>query len=506
LFALGLALVAILYAPAWDYPIFADDYQYGAIGDEGPFVHFARPYAENAFYRPIAFLTISVTQRFFGTHTWPLRLLHYVAHAALGLVVFWMARRLSRSNLAAALSWAFFMTAQGAAHALASNDTLTQILSTAAGFSALCLVVCFASEGDPAGVPRDDASMPILRVAAVAGLVALSLWSKESAVGLLAVAGVALVVAVWHRRVTIASAVPVLISIGAVTIAYWMARSVASRASLHFGDGRHDLAIGLINVKNAAMMLVAAMSPLSTVQVYAGAADRDLVTLGAFAALAGCVGVLILAGIRGKLVAPRPTALAIVGATVVVCFPAALQNRVSELYAYNCLPFVAILVGFGASALLRNRHSRLRVALGVILTAIILVSGAMSTHSKARLMRESGRQAEEVLSALCDHVSHAEQGATIGLVDVHERRSYSVFVMSPFELIGPTAEDDIIEMTLRPDVDLQWLSPGAAARSRDSGGITEFVEYRDGCIVPHRFDAPEPAVPALLPMAGAQPN
>jgi len=493
MFASGFALVAILCAPAWDYPIFADDYQYGAIGEANPFEHFVRPHTENAFYRPIAFLTISATQRFFGTHTWPLHVLHYIVHAALGVAVFWLARRLSRSNLAAVLSWAFFITAQGAAHALASNDTLTQILSTAAGFGVLCIVVNLASEGDPVNTPSSGALRSVLRVASVAGLAALSLWSKESAVGLLAVTGAALVVAVWHRRLAIARVVPVLVSIGAVTIAYWVARSAASRATLHFGSGRHDLAIGLINAKNVVMMLVAAASPLSTVQVYVGVADRDFVTLGVFAALLGCVGVLMLAGIRSKLASPRLTALAIAGAAVVVCFPAALQNRVSELYAYNCLPFVAILVGLGASVLIRDRHSRPRLALGISLTAIILVSGAISTHSKARLMAESGRQADVVLAALCDHVSHAEQGSRIGLVDVHERPSYSVFVMSPFELIGPTAEDDIIEMTQRPDVDLQWLSPSIAARSRDSGGFTEFVEYRHGCVVPHRFDAPEPA-------------
>lgn len=496
--ALGLVVVAVLCAPAWDYPIFADDYQYGAIGEMNPFEHFGRPHAENGFYRPIAFLAISATQRFFGTHTWPLHLVQYIAHAALGLIVFLAARHLTRSTLAAWLSWAFFVTAQGATHALASNDTLTQILSTAAGFAALYLVLRHTGIESTIRRPAVGPSLSVPLAIGVTGLVALSLWSKESGVAFLALAALALAVAVRRRRITLARTVPIIASTGVVAAAYWLARSTASRASLQFGDGRHDVAVGLVNAKNVGMMLVSAASPLSTVRAYTGAVSGDLLTLALFAALLGCVGALMLAGAGRRSVASRPLVLALVGAAIVVCFPAALQNRVSELYAYNCLPLVAMLTGLGAASLLKSRDSGRRFAIGIVLTAITLAAGAISVHSKARLMRDSGRQAEAVMLALSDHVSRAGHAARIGLVDVHERPSYSVFVMSPFELIGPTAEDDIAERTGRPDVDLEWLSPNVAEQSQGSDGFTELVVFRNGSIEPYRRDAPVAPAPDAL--------
>ncbi len=488
---LGVAASAILYAPAWDCPFFADDYQYGSIGSLNPFVHFSSPYADNSFYRPFQFLAMSATQRFWGSHTWPLRTLHYVVHAVLGLLVYMLARRLSGSSLAAALSWSVFTFAQGAAHGIASNDTLTQLLSTTAGFGALFVAVDLVRGSGSTADPTARPLRGLLHGALIGAFVGLCLWSKESGIGLVALVGLLLVWAVWRRRISVARVAPALLVVCAVTVAYIVVRSMASTASIHFGDARHDLAIGLVTVKNVGMMLAAAASPFSTAHAYSAAFGRDLATLGAFALLLLAAGVLAGLGVRALGARSRTAALGLAVAAVVVCFPSALQNRVSELYAYNCLPFIAILVGSGAAWLLLHRDVTWRFVTGLVLVVAVLVSSAFSARSKAALMSESGSKARTVFHALCAFVEGVESGATIGLVNTRDRPSYSVFVMSSFELVGPTAEDEVREATGRADVRLVWLEPqDSQGRAPADLGCTELVACVDGCMVPHQDEVP----------------
>ena len=491
IFGLGIVASAILYAPAWDCPFFADDYQYGAIGTLNPFVHFSSPYEGNPFYRPIQFLAMSVTQRFWGSHTWPLRTLYYIVHAVLGMLVYMLARRLSGSVLAAVLSWSFFMFAQGAAHGIASNDTLTQILSTTAGFGALFVGVDLIHGS---GSRNDVTARPtrgLLHGALTGALVAVCLWSKESGIGMVALVGLLLVWAVWRRRASVARVAPALLVMCGVTVAYIAVRSIASTALVHFGDAKYNFAIGSVTVKNVGMMLAAAASPLSTAHTYSAALNRDLPTLGVFAMLLFAAGVLAVLGMRALCARSRTAALGLAAAVVAVCFPNALQNHVSELYAYNCLPFIAILLGSGAGWLLRRREVKWQPVIGLALVVAVLVSNAFSARSKAVLMSESGSRAQTVFHELCAFVKEAEPDATIGLVNTHDRPSYSVFVLSPFELVGPDSENEVREAAGRTDVTLIWLET-QDVRERVPADLrcTEVVAYVDGCIVTYQAEAP----------------
>ncbi len=494
IFGLGVAASAILYAPAWDCPFFADDYQYGSIGNVNPFVHFSSPYAGNPFYRPIQFLAMSATQRFWGSHTWPLRTLNYIVHAVLGLLVYMLARRLSGSALAAAISWSLFTFAQGAAHGIASNDTLTQLLSTTAGFGALFVGVDLIHGSSSTGDVTARPTRGLIHGALIGAFVAVCLWSKESGIGMVALVGLLLGWAVWRRRASVAQVAPALLMMCGVTVAYIAVRSIGSTASVHFGDSRYDFAIGSVTVKNVGMMLVAAASPLSTAHTYSAALSKDLPSLGAFAMLLLAAGVLVVLGMRALGARSRTAALGLAAAAIAVCFPNALQNRVSELYAYNCLPFIAILLGSGAGWLLRRRDVKWRFVTGLALVVAVLVSNAFSARSKAALVSESGSRAQAVFHELCAFVKEAKPGATIGLVNTHDRPSYSVFVMSPFELVDLTSEDEVREATGRTDVTLIWLEPQDVRGLAPADlGCTEVVACVDGCIVTHQAEVPTPS-------------
>ena len=491
IFGLGVAASAILYAPVWDCPFFADDYEYGSIGNLNPFVHFCSPYAENQFYRPIQFFAMSATQRFWGSHTWPLHALHYIVHAVLGLLVYMLARRLSGSKLTAALSWSFFTFAQGAAHGIASNDTLTQLLSTTAAFGALLVVVDLIHGSDSTDDITARPTRGFLHGALTGALVAVCLWSKESGISMVVLVGLLLVWAVWRRRASVARVAPTLLVMCGVTVAYIAVRSIASTASVHFGDTNYSFAIGSVTVKNVGMILVAAASPLSTAHTYSAALNRDLPMLGAFAMLLLAAGVLAVLGMRALGARSRNTALGLAAATIVVCFPNALMNHVSELYAYNCLPFIAILLGSGAAWLIRRREVKWQSMTGLVLVVAVLVSNAFSAHSKAELMSESGSRAQTVFNELCAFVKEAEPGATIGLVNTHDRPSYSVFVLSPFELVSKVSRNEVRAATGRTDVTLIWLEiQDVQGRVPADVRCTEFVAYVDGCIVTYRAEVP----------------
>lgn len=265
---------------------------------------------------------------------------------------------------------------------------------------------------------------------------------------------------------------------------------------IHFGDASYDFAIGFVTVKNVVIMLVAAASPLSTAHTYSAALNRDLPTLGAFAILLLAAVVLVVLGFRALGARSRTGALGLADAAIAVCFPNALQNHVSELYVYNCLPFIAILLGSVAGWLLRRREVRWQSMIGLALVVTILVSNAFSARSKAVLMNESGSRAQTVFNELCAFVKEAEFGATIGLVNTHNRPSYSVFVLSPFELIGPDSQDEVREATGRTDVTLIWFEP-QDVRERAPADLrcTEVVAYVDCCIVTYQAEVPTASEP-----------
>ena len=89
-------------------------------------------------------------------------------------------------------------------------------------------------------------------------------------------------------------------------------------------------------------------------------------------------------------------------------------------------------------------------------------------------------------------MSQVEHGATIGLVDVDEPLAYSVFVLSPFGLVGPAAADDIRTAAGRPDVTLEWLEPESAhgwlSGKREPAHLVSCIDDR---VVPYRPVSPE---------------
>lgn len=489
----GIIVCLFVYLPAFDCPYFADDFQYASIGDRSALAHFSAPYEHNSFYRPFQFAVMSLCQRVCGVHTWPLRLMHYLLHSVLAALVYAAVRGAGSSRLGAMMSLSFVLLAQGAAHAIASNDTFSQILSTTAGFGALLVTLRMVREG------RGERGIAPLgsgfwrRLVLLALLWAACLWSKEGGVGLVVLSGLLLVAggAVGRMRPErLGPAVTVLICIA---LGYWFARGNGSTVAIELGADRHQIVVGAVTLKNVAMMLAAALTPFSTTATYSAAIARDIPVLIAAGALSLAATGVGLSAVLGRARSSRLLSLGALVAALAACFPYALQNRVSELYSYNCLPFIAMMLGLGAAGTLRDRRPRFRRAAGAVLVAGILLANGLSAHLKSALVAVSGRTARTILTELVAYVQKLPDGALVLLVETRDSPSYSVFTMAPFELIGPSAERHVLEMAAREDVDLRWVSESEAESLTAQAGAGTYAIVAQGTdIVP--FVAGPPSV------------
>ena len=123
-------------------------------------------------------------------------------------------------------------------------------------------------------------------------------------------------------------------------------------------------------------------------------------------------------------------------------FPMAAMNHFSELYAYNCMPFIAAIVGLGFGSLvgtggLTGFRRRVIVVVGVLL----LVSHGIATQSKTRMMWENGRLAWEWLPSIVNAARIAPARAMLMLVNPKpDGPSYSSFLLYGFDVLSDAGE------------------------------------------------------------------
>jgi hypothetical protein len=115
--------------------------------------------------------------------------------------------------------------------------------------------------------------------------------------------------------------------------------------------------------------------------------------------------------------------------------PALLLNHVSELYAYNSMPFFCLLAGLSFDrlfALCAAGASRRNVLAG--LTCLFVLVQAGSVEHKVSLMKTRGEEATDLLNKIAPIAAGVPRNGTLLLVssDSAECR-YSVFLLHGFD-------------------------------------------------------------------------
>jgi len=427
---LGIAGLA-LYASGLNIGYYGDDFDYLSTYIDWP---------PNGMYRPAHIFVLHTIQRLVGFSPVPIHLVQLALHVALACLVYRAARAIGVDGLQAALGSIFMLVSQANAFGVLSNCTLSQVGGASFGYFSLWYARRAFLEDNRA-----------CRLASLTSF-AVALLFKESSVAFLPMLPVALLASDWTSatsrkdlaRKTAAQFIPAV----AVLIGYLVLRQAGGADPIRLGTAsRYEFSFGFNVLKNGASFLLSAFTPVSSVTVYELATGKHilplLLVLLATAVFVTMVGIGIYRCRRWLWVILFVLAGLSLGPMLVLA-------KVSELYTYNAMPVVALIVGGGLGSLISN-SGRLMKAATVTGTVAVLLSHVVAVQQKSHLMSDNGRRAAVLFDDVVEIVRTAPSGVTVRMENSTSDRGYSIFVMPEFSVLIH-AQHAIQVRAGRPDV------------------------------------------------------
>jgi hypothetical protein len=432
---------------------------------------------DTGWYRPIEALVLQLVQTRAGLATWPIHAIAIALHATIAWVTLLAVRRLGGGTRAAVTAGLAVVLLQAGAMAVASNDTLSLLFGTLAGAIAAWVLLPPASPASVASpasaVASTDASAPIGWRAVLACWAAfvLALLSKETSVGWLPLLLIVLAWRGWKGSRT----VPVMAGAGLVvlTACYLAGRALTGATPPSFGPSRYQMSVGLNVIENIAMLAGALLSPVPPERLFHPHAGP----LARIGAAAGALVVLVLAAHALRVRALRARMAWVVAGAVLVLSPMLPLNRVSELYVYAAVPFLAVVLGFALDRVLAGRAARAWALVAVVLAG----AHVMAVQHKLGMMVANGRRATALIQRLRPHVDAVATHGTLWLVSHRDPAGrYSVFRMPGFHVLD-YGDGFLRAWFVRPDLRVSWRDepgPAPVARAGDvvvRSGSPEFA-------------------------------
>ena len=419
---LSLLLGLIIYAPFLRAPYFSDDLLF-YFKPPAPhwYTYFVTVGPALQAYRPLEAAILTQIQLHFGFETWPIHVISLAALTLLSGLTWLTAVELGYSSVAAYLSCAIVVISQIAEPAVLGNDTMSQAASALLGAAGAYL---FWRATNTRSVGFHLASLACYFAA---------LFFKETALGYCAVIAV-LAFALLSDRVNVRHS---LIRLTRALLPYALATLIYLAARIYAGGpvgsaGSYRISLGTNVIANLALSAVAAISPISTVSSAVSVQTRN------FAAMIGivaAVGVMCAIALAGFAVSTRRRLMILLAACAVASlFPTFLLQHVSELYVYNAMPFVALLL----AAVLADLWAKGTLGQFVVLaSAVLFISGQLvAVHEKSKLMFDNGVRAAAMMNDLAADMRSLPANSTILLADAEKREpKYSVFVLHGFDVL-----------------------------------------------------------------------
>ena len=471
--------------------------------------YFSHDNPANSFYRPLQAMFLAGVQSLAGLNTIPIHVTNLILHILLAWLVLLAMTRLGFSLVQSFGGALFMLISQANVHAVSSNDTLSQVGSTLAGVLALYALIramngifkkgavkeertkknrnvaAHTDLQNSSLVPKDtspesplytSSEKPSASAAETAGsargsaygyyilsvvLFAISLIFKETAVSFLLITAVMLFSARWIHKLprgntALLRAAVLLLPYIAVTLSYLFVRSqvVTSRAA--FGSNPYNFHIGFNIARNLALLFTAAASPISTVTLYTAAKTGHAAGFSIYITVAAIFVVPTICGLA-RLRKNKAVLLAF-AFSILALFPAFLLNHVSELYVYNAMPFIALLVGAGFGLFAERSDVKLEKTIAVAVAIVVGASNIGAIASKTSLMWENGERAQVIITQLKHTIKTHPQCSCLYLVNPQcEMVEYSIFTYNGFHIVKNSLQY-IKESTNREDLDIEIIT------------------------------------------------
>jgi hypothetical protein len=434
LIVLGIFLVVgcAIYWAGLNGAYFGDDFNYVFHQPSSKAFHFFLHANPNAtFYRPIESMVLAVVQTYFATATWPIHLLVLLSHIMLSFLVYYATVELGFSRLQGSLAGAYMLVSQANAMAVLSNDTLSQVAGTLFGYCSLWTYYRFQVSNQV----KSEVAASQSRHLYIASLLffTVSIWMKETSLSfLLAVIILALTVSAGNNQFSLRKNAVTLLPYVLITMIYVLIRSLAVSGQ---PDDRYTLLLGLNIIVNVAETLYSAFLPVSSVALYSAFTDGNTLVVFAITGISiTIVAVVILGVVRSRT---SLVSLLLIVLTLATMFPMALFKHVSELYAYNSMPTVSMLLGIGLVTFANQFIQRkLFKATCAVLLAVLFASQVVSIQQKARLTTENGERASSLARQIIPYIASVPPNGTLVLLNpVNTRHEYSIFLMNDFNVL-----------------------------------------------------------------------
>lgn len=463
LIVLGLVGFSV-YFSGIEIPYYADDFQFVYDSPSSKILYyFSHNNPVNGFYRPIQASFLAIIQTYFGLNTLPIHLTQIILHIMFSWLIFVFMLRLGFSRLQAILGSAFMLLSPANVHAVLSNDTLSQITGTLFGCISLGLLWCSLFD------TKDDGHNSYYMLSISAYI--LSLMSKESSIsffpllfGIIFISNLKTSNRLFSK--TSIKFSPYLI----VTALYLIVRSFIVGVQPSFGPENYNFHIGMNIIKNIAMFFFGALVPTSSVTTFAAFNNGEYV---AFAGIVMAFLVFFVFTVHGLWRANRPhiTLLLAIFAGISL-FPMALMNHVSELYVYNCMPFIAILVGVGLGKQLEENRTPVRRSIVTTVICVLFVSHIIAVQSKAHLMKNNGERASMLLDQIEPYLAGISNDKNLLLLNPADGQiEYSIFLMKGFNVLGSGGDYRIKQLSGRNDLTTKIVEASDIERVKSKADI-----------------------------------
>ena len=473
LFILLIAFAVIgtvIYQPGIQGKYFADDYKFFfSPAPSNPFHFFVNKNPNSSYaYRPIEATFLLFVQTNFGMQTWPIHVTQLALHIFISWLVFVWMRRNGFGSQAAILGSLFMLVSQANVSAVAGNDTFSQVASTLFGSACMWLFQSY--------LQRKEVRWLVLSAFSFL----LALLSKEN--GIAYFAPIALMA--WYAndvtlgarmKQVIVKMAPFLVTI----VLFFALRSVVQVVGPSTSGGKYSIELGMGSIRNAAMFLVAAMSPASTVDTFVALQESDFAALAILAAAMLVFVVLVLTGLWSSDHRSLALVLGLFG--LLILLPMALFKHVSELYVYNSMPLFAVPVGVGLSHLLQRTSRKKVVAFGLAFLLLIVSAAQVSAvRTKTRLMAENGERSDVLLGQIVPLTRSVPPKGQLALVNPDSMGiEYSVFLTQGFNVLQ-SGEHQIRVLAGRKDFGIRILTRSEFERITERESILALRLAEDG--------------------------
>jgi hypothetical protein len=472
IFAAMLILGLCICATGWNIGYYGDSFRYIFNDPQNRIWYFfAHPNPYDPFYRPTMFVVVMLSQWLEGMNSYIIHTVQFLAHISCAFLVFWGTRTITKSITAGVLAGVYMLCAESNGLAIFNIGALSQSLGTLPGYMGLLLLWRF----------YQPSQRQIWLYTLSLGCFVLAIISKETSMSFLPMT--CMLIAIMHSGGSVAAlktsafwrnclrdgAAFVLIGLGFLLLRKYV---IGIEGQPTLGKERYDMNLGLNLAINVGRTIFAILQPLSTADVFVALKSGQKTVLAGAVALFSLLGGIATWGI---ILAWRNTEWrkVIVSALLILPFsmmPMMFLNHAGELYSYNTIPVIALLLGLALTALLQALHSvTLKSALLLGFLGILAINIA-SLHRKADGMKENARQAALYLPQILPIVEAMPKNGHLILINtatprveystVHQR-GFSVFRFADGVFKERTGRFDIRIDNIEPDSVLANVAQGA---------------------------------------------